>query len=937
MNLIGFLILFPLVPALLLAVISNQTLRAWVVRISVAVIAAASIVLTYQYMGGPAASFKFDPPWTDQILLWGEAILTLYLLYSCKDIKKSEAWIPVLLIAQAALMAYTEFGVGVSPVENSLYVDNFSLIMALIIGIIGGLICVYAISYMKDHHHHHPELADNRRGFFFLLFLFLSAMFGVVFSNHLGWLFFFWEITTLCSFVLIGYNKDEISIRNAYRALGLNLIGGLGFALALYLLAQNHMAPALDSLVALGRTGLLVAVLPATLICFAGLTKSAQLPFSSWLLGAMVAPTPVSALLHSSTMVKAGVFIIVKFAPVMEKNPAVGFFLGLVGGVTFLAASLAAVTQSNAKRVLAYSTIANLGLVVACAGVGTPQAIWAAILLIIFHAIAKALLFQAVGTVEHKIGSRDIEDMDGLIVTRPDLAFVLLIGILGMFLAPFGMLISKWACLQAFIQTNPLLAILLAFGSGPTLFFWAKWMGKLISMPTLERAKDRASCDEWASLGTLSVLTIAACALFPLVSSYMILPYLQSAGVVLDPLTRGNLSIMIVMLGAFLVLPPIFFFRPNKDIVVASYLAGANMNNGNSQFKGAIGRTMGVEMRNYYLTSVFSEKIISMVGGAVCIGLFAVMFFMAATNPGWGFISPIPVLPTGLGLNFTQKLLALPAFLVGAPILGGLLAGFDRIVTARMQTRKGPPLLQPFFDVMKLMQKRTVVVNHAQAYYVFCFLLFIVLTGALFFMGGDLLLVVFALTVGALFLVFAAYSPNSPYSNIGAERELLQMMSYEPMLLLMALGMYQAVHSFHVHALMQNTHPIWMALPGIFLGFIYILTIKLRKSPFDLSTSHHGHQELVKGLTTEFSGSQLAMIEVGHWYENILLMGLVYLFFAAYAFWIGLLAVLAIYLFEILIDNSYARLTWQWTLKSTWAVTMVFGVVNVLVLYYFYQ
>ncbi len=937
MNLIGFLILFPLVPALLLAVISNQAVRAWVVNLSVAAIAAATIALTYVYIGGQAVFFNFDPSWVDQVLLIGEGVLTLFLLWSCKNIKKSEAWIPALLIIQAGLTAYTEFSIGPAPVDSTLYVDNFSLIMALIIGIVGGLICVYALAYMKDHHEHHPKLSDDRRKFFFLLFLFLSGMFGVVFSNHLGWLFFFWEITTLCSFLLIGYNKDEVSTRNAYNALGLNLIGGVGFALALFLMAQNHLAPALDSLIALGKTGLLVAVLPATLICFAGLTKSAQLPFSSWLLGAMVAPTPVSALLHSSTMVKAGVFIIVKFAPVMEKNPGVGFFLGLVGGVTFLAASLSAVTQSNAKRVLAYSTIANLGLVVACAGVGTPQAIWAAILLIIFHAIAKGLLFQAVGTVEHKIGSRDIEDMDGLIVTRPGLAFVLLIGILGMFLAPFGMLISKWACLQAFIQADPILAILLAFGSAPTLFFWAKWMGKLISMPTLERAKDKASGYEWASLGTLSVLTIAACALFPLVSSQMILPYLQSVGVFLDPLSRGNMSIMIVMLGAFLVLPPAFLFRPKKDQVVASYLAGANLNNGNSQFLGSIQRTMGVEMRNYYLTSIFSEKWISLIGGAVCIGLFAVMFALSATNPGWGFMPSIPMAQSGSGLTLVQKLIGLGVFLVGAPILGGLLGGFDRIVSARMQGRVGPPILQPFFDVMKLLQKRTVVVNQAQAYYVACFLLFIVLTGALFFMGGDLLLVVFALTVGALFLVLAAYCPNSPYSNIGAERELLQMMSYEPMLLLMALGMYQAAHSFHVTAVAADIHPLWLALPGILLGFIYILTIKLRKSPFDLSTSHHGHQELVKGLTTEFSGSQLALIEVGHWYENILLMGLVYLFFAAYSPWIAVLAVGAIYLFEILIDNSYARLTWQWTLKTSWAVTLVFGAVNVLVLYYFYQ
>jgi formate hydrogenlyase subunit 4 len=378
-------------------------------------------------------------------------------------------------------------------------------------------------------------------------------------------------------------------------------------------------------------------------------------------------------------------------------------------------------------------------------------------------------------------------------------------------------------------------------------------------------------------------------------------------------------------------------FKPHSETLVASYLAGANVNNGNSQFKGAIGRTMGVEMRNYYLTSFFNEKQLSLVGGVACVAFFILMFFTASTTPDWGFLPRIPFDATGMGLNVGQKFLALIAFLIGAPILGGLLAGFDRIVTARMQGRVGPPLLQPFYDVMKLFEKRTVAVNHAQAYYVFCFLLFVVLTGALFFMGGDLLLVVFALTVGALFLVLAAYSPNSPYSNIGAERELLQMMSYEPMLLLMALGMYQAAHSFHVHALVSSPRPLWIALPGIFLGFIFILTIKLRKSPFDLSTSHHGHQELVKGLTTEFSGSQLALIEVGHWFENILLMGMVYLFFAAYAPWIALLAVLAVYLFEILIDNSYARLTWQFTLRTAWAVTLVFGVVNVLVLYYFNQ
>ena len=269
------------------------------------------------------------------------------------------------------------------------------------------------------------------------------------------------------------------------------------------------------------------------------------------------------------------------------------------------------------------------------------------------------------------------------------------------------------------------------------------------------------------------------------------------------------------------------------------------------------------------------------------------------------------------------------AYVIGGGVLGGLLSGFDRILTARMQSRKGPPLLQPFFDVLKLIDKRTVVVNNYQTFYVACFLIFIVLTGALFFVGGDLLLTIFALTVAGIFLVLGAYSSHSPYSTIGAERELLQMMAYEPALLIAALGMYWVTKSFHVSAIVSYSHPLIAVLPGIFISVLFILTIKLRKSPFDLSTSHHAHQELVKGLTTEFSGSTLAMIEVAHWYENIMLMGFVYLFFASSPI-IGIAATILVYILEVLIDNMYARLTWQFTIVSSWTVTAGLAVTNLM-------
>ena len=165
-----------------------------------------------------------------------------------------------------------------------------------------------------------------------------------------------------------------------------------------------------------------LVLIPAVCIVFAGLEKSAQFPFSSWLTGAMVAPTPVSALLHSSTMVKAGVYAILRMSPMM-KDTAAANMLMYMGGMTFLVTALIAISQSNGKKVLAYSTIGNLGLIVACAGVSSPAALWSALLLIIFHAVSKPLLFLCVGVCEYKLNSRDIEDMDYLIMRVPKLAF----------------------------------------------------------------------------------------------------------------------------------------------------------------------------------------------------------------------------------------------------------------------------------------------------------------------------------------------------------------------------------------------------------------------------------------------------------------------------------------------------------------------------------
>lgn len=270
--------------------------------------------------------------------------------------------------------------------------------------------------------------------------------------------------------------------------------------------------------------------------------------------------------------------------------------------------------------------------------------------------------------------------------------------------------------------------------------------------------------------------------------------------------------------------------------------------------------------------------------------------------------------------------------IVLTPVIIGLISGVDRILTAKVQSRVGPPVLQPFYDVLKLFNKQNLVVNRFHGDFVLSSLVFTVASVALFFAGQNLLIIIFALIVGNVFLVLAAYSCNSPYSLIGAERELLQMLSAEPMILLAAVGLYMVSNSFNVSDMAATSRLPIIYLPGVFIALTYVFTIKLRKSPFDLSTSHHAHQELVKGLSTEFAGPSLAWFEIIHWYETMLLMAIMYLFFASIP-WLGVLVILAVYFIEIIIDNTNARIKWELMLASAWVVTLLLGIGNLMVLY----
>lgn len=286
-------------------------------------------------------------------------------------------------------------------------------------------------------------------------------------------------------------------------------------------------------------------------------------------------------------------------------------------------------------------------------------------------------------------------------------------------------------------------------------------------------------------------------------------------------------------------------------------------------------------------------------------------------------------------MSFFNVLIGTILFTLIAPAVGCLLAGLERKITARMQGRVGPPIRQPYYDVRKLIEKDDVSVSGVDGMYMTCALVFTMFAGGIFFSGENLLMSAFIITMASLLFIMAAYSSRSPYAELGANRETLQVMSYEPMVLLMAVAFYMASGSFSVGDAFKLDQPVICTIWLAFIGFLFILTIKLRKSPFDLSYSHHAHQELVKGITTEMSGKTLAKVEIMEWCETVLFLGWTGMFFlygGPASIILAVVIALIAWFFEIWVDNNFARVKWQAMLKSAWAVALIFGGVNIIAL-----
>jgi multicomponent Na+:H+ antiporter subunit A len=294
-------------------------------------------------------------------------------------------------------------------VNFALQIDGLALLFALLISGVGTLVFVYAGAYLAGH----PHLPR----FYLILTLFMVSMLGLVLADNLLLVFVFWELTSLTSFLLIGFDHERPAARAAaLQALLVTGAGELAMLAGLILLGASGGTFQVSELLTRGDAIRADALYPAMLLLvFAGaFTKSAQVPFHFWLPNAMEAPTPVSAYLHSATMVKAGVYLLARLSPVVAGTMVWEIIVPTVGVVTMLVGAWLAIRHTDLKRILAYSTLSALGTLVMLLGLGTAAAVSAALAYLLGHALYKGALFLVAGAVDHEAGTRDVAVLGGL-------------------------------------------------------------------------------------------------------------------------------------------------------------------------------------------------------------------------------------------------------------------------------------------------------------------------------------------------------------------------------------------------------------------------------------------------------------------------------------------------------------------------------------------
>jgi ech hydrogenase subunit A len=536
-------------------------------KLSGILIIATSIVLSgisiYLFLKIKQPFYFGVPAYMNSVISGADILLLLY--FGSVAIRKKSWLVGLLTVLQLSALLYILYIVPADR-EMQFMVDKLTVFMFLLINVISGIIAIYSIQYIDGE----DCSAFRKKYFLSILFWFIAVMNLIVSSDNMEYFFLFFELTTLASYLFIGFRKDETAVKNAITALWMNQIGGLSILLAIYFITINNYGEATftNLLAHASASGIL---LPLALFCVAALIKGAQMPFSKWLLGAMVAPTPVSALLHSSTMVKIAPFIILRLSPALKGTPVATVVIAMTGFV-FVAAAISSLSQDNFKRILAHSTIALLALMIMMSAVGTAVTTVAALTLIFFHGISKCMLFLNAGILEREYHLKEVSDMDRLAETSPFTSLVITVGLMSLLLPPFGAFIGKWFSIETLgaLATQQkilgaLVIIAIACGGSVLSLLYFKVLGMLISRTgsldkiRFEKEKPLYAGTNYVLLG----LIIAGVLSFPFLMTHYFVPVAsQTLGVAIPVFTEGwslHIGMMtlpiIPLLIAFLLLP----------------------------------------------------------------------------------------------------------------------------------------------------------------------------------------------------------------------------------------------------------------------------------------------------------------------------------------------------------------------------------------------
>lgn len=481
-SLIVSLFVLPVAVSALLLVLPKQAAKVLTIAATL-VLTGISLYLFY-YSGEQALQFA-APSFVDKLVLTADFLLLAYVLYEGLRQKNLLVW--GLAVLQAVVLAYLAFRMQhISHLQ--FYVDKLSLFMFILINLVSGVIAIYSLKYIDEEN----CSAFRKKYFLSTIFWFMAAMNLLSAADNLEYFYLFFELTTIASYLFIRFRLDAVSKKNALTALWMNQIGGLALlgALAYTIFTPGYLTPTFTQILSQAPT--VGVMLPFAFLAMAGLVKGAQYPFSKWLIGAMVAPTPVSALLHSSTMVKIAPFLMLRISPAIKGTPIATVVICLTAFV-FIAAAIGALSQNTFKKILAHSTIALLALMILMAAVGTPVAVTAALMLIFFHGVSKCMLFLNAGVMEQVFHLKETSAMNKLGETGPYTTLVVAVGFMSLLLPPFGAFVGKWFTIETlgsmgdaavspgYKLIGAVLIILIAAGSAVLSLLYFKVLGAMIS------------------------------------------------------------------------------------------------------------------------------------------------------------------------------------------------------------------------------------------------------------------------------------------------------------------------------------------------------------------------------------------------------------------------------------------------------------------------